>query len=352
MTATRWCRTCGWKATYGSAAMADYRKRIHSCEKWIRRAESAARRSAREAAIDRTPKPCLHKEADHQHGTYACYVLDQCRCLPCTRATADYEQDRTRQQAYGRWSGLVDAAPARAHIQALLDQGMGLKQIQRQGISTGTLTKLLYGIDRPDGTHRPPAARIKPATEQKLLAVDLRLAEGARVDATGSIRRIRALVALGWSQAKLADLLGITRANFHFATGRRAQCTHGNAQAIARLYDDLSMTLPPENNHRDRIAASRARRYAKARGWLPPLGLDDERLDDPTYEPESLTPDTKTDDLDHAAIYRRTHGDKSVRLTQAEAAQLVEDWVTAGRPLNECQRITGINPQRTRRGAA
>lgn len=351
MTATRWCRTCGWKATYGSAAMADYRKRIHSCEKWIRRAESAARRSAREAAIDRTPKPCRHKEANHQHGTYACYVADQCRCLPCTRANADYEQDRTRQQAYGRWSGLVDAAPARAHIQALLERGMGLKQIQRQGISSGTLTKLLYGVDRPDGTRRPPAARIKPATAEKLLAVELRLAEGARVDATGSIRRIRALVALGWSQSKLAALLGIRASNFHFASGRRVTCTHGHAQAIARLYDDLSMQLPPEDNHRDRIAATRARRSAKVRGWLPPLALDDERLDDPTYEPESLTPDTKTDDLDHAAIYRRAHGDKSVRLTPAEAAQLVEDWVTAGRPLNECQRITGINPHRAK-GAA
>ena len=36
---------------------------------------------------------------------------------------------------------------------------------------------------------------------------------------------------------------------------------------------------------------SRARRYAKARGWLPPLALDDEYLDDPTYKPGSLAPD-------------------------------------------------------------
>ena len=332
--------------------MADHRKRIHSCEKWLRRAEAAARRSAREAALDRTPRPCLHKEADHQHGTYACYVLDQCRCIPCTRANAAYEQDRTRQQAYGRWNGLVDAEPARQHIQDLMAAGMGLKQIQKAGVSTGTLTKLLYGIDRPDGTHRPPAARIRPATAERLLAVKLHLAPGAKVDATGSIRRVRALVALGWSQSKLAARLGIRRSNFHFATGRRAQCTKAHADAIVALYDTLSMTVPPEVDHRDKAAASRARRYAKERGWLPPLALDDDRLDDPDYEPASLTPDATGDVLDHAAIYRRTHGDKSVRLTRNEAAQLVEDWIAAGRSLSECERVTGVNTARVRREVA
>ena len=83
--------------------------------------------------------------------------------------------------------------------------------------------------------------------------------------------------------------------------------------------------------------------------------LDDDRLDDPTYKPDSLTSDEHTEDhLDEAAIYRRTHGDKKVRLTKAEAAELVRRWANSGRSLQECERITGLKPDRYHRigGAA
>ena len=54
------------------------------------------------------------------------------------------------------------------------------------------------------------------------------------------------------------------------------------------------------------------------------------------------------DCIDESAIYRRTNGDKTVRLTQAERAELVRRWATTGRSLAECERITGLNPQRYR----
>lgn len=52
------------------------------------------------------------------------------------------------------------------------------------------------------------------------------------------------------------------------------------------------------------------------------------------------------DDLDEAAILRRLDGDRGVRLTSDEAAEVVAHWRASGRPLNECQRHTGINPHR------
>lgn len=353
----RWCRRCGWKGTYASARRADYAKRAHSCEKWTAKLAGQQRRVERLAQVDRTPKPCLHKEADHQHGTRAAYVLDRCRCFPCSTANAEAETQRERQKAYGRYDKYVDAEPIRAHVLALGAQGMGLKRVAKAaGVSTGTLSKLVFGVYASTGTGggrngpgervRQPSRRVLRTTAEKLLAVDVDLAAGVQVDATGTTRRVRALVALGWSQSKLADRLGIQRSNFHLANGTRPKVLARTAKAVVDLYDELSMTLPPQGNQRDRIAASRARRYAKARGWLPPLALDDERLDDPTYKPGSLTPDPDTVALDEAAILRRMAGDRNVRLTKAEKTELAHRWAASGRPLAEMARLTGINSHR------
>jgi transcriptional regulator with XRE-family HTH domain len=368
-THNRWCRTCGWKGTYDTAKRGDYAKRKHSCQKWTAKLAGQQRLAERMANVDRTPKPCLHKEANHQHGTRAAYVLDRCRCLPCSKANATAETQRERQKAYGRYDKYVDAAPVRAHVLALGEQGMGLKRVAKTaGVSTGTLSKLVFGVYADTGTGggrngegtrvRQPSKRMLRTTAEKVLAVELALADGAQVDATGTTRRVRALVALGWSQSKIAERLGIARSNFHLAKGTRPRVLAATAKAVAELYDELSMTIPPAETHRDKISVSRARRYAKQRHWLPPLALDDELLDDPTYKVGSLLPDVDDSTLDEAAIYRRTHGDRNVRLTKDETAELVRRWQAAGRSLAECERVTGINAHRyladadTHRGGA
>lgn len=345
----RWCRVCGWKGTYATAAKGDYAKKRHSCKRWIARAEAATRGEQLRARVDRTPKPCLHKQANHQHGTYACYTLDGCRCLPCAQAVREYEQNRVRQQAYGRWNGLVDAEPSRRHVRALMDAGMGLKRIVAvSGIPQGQLWKLMYGKKRPDGS-QVPSKRVRPSTEARILAVRLDLADGARVDSIGAVRRLQALVALGWSQSKVANRLGILPANFTpVIQGRRSTITVAHDKAVRALYDDLSMRLPPEVEWRDKIAAARARNYAKARGWLPPLAWDDDQLDDPECRPAPLRERGLVHDevLDEAAIYRRSHGDREVRLSKAEAAELVHRWANSGRSLADCERVTGIKVDR------
>ena len=290
---------------------------------------------------DRTPQPCLHKRANHQHGTRACYVLDKCRCRPCSRANSAAENWRTRQKAYGRYDRFVDAEAVRERIRVLQKAGMGLKTIGKKArVSGGAMNKLIYGTPRDDGTRRPPAKRVTRATAERIMNVAVDLAPGAKIDAVPTRTRIRALVALGWSQSKLADALGILRGNFHLADDTQTQVTKATADAVEQLYDQLSMTLPPQETQRDKIAASRARRYAKERGWLPPLALDDDTLQPLTGKPD--------DDnyMDEAAIERRMGGDKSVRLTKDEAAEVVRRWRASGRSLNECERITGLQPYR------
>lgn len=345
----RWCRRCGWKATYDTAGKADYAKRRHSCERWTQLAERNARGEAIRSATDRTPRECHHKIAQHVHGTYACYTLDACRCFPCAAAVREYEQNRIRQQAYGRWNGLVDAEPSRRHVRALMDAGMGLKRIVAvSGVPQGQLWKLLYGKKRADGT-RVPSKRVKPTTEARLLAVKVDLADGARVDSTGAIRRTRALVALGWSQSKIAIQLDMNPANFGpIIHGRRPTITVAHDRTIREVYNDLSMRLPPQDEWRDKIAASRARRYAQRLGWLPPLAWDDELIDDPAHTPlvEKDPALVHVQELDEAAIYRRMHGDKTVRLSKADAAELVRRCRAAQWSWNDIEHRTGIRPDR------
>lgn len=351
----RWCRRCGWKATYTTAGRGDYAKRKHSCEKWTEKLAGQVRLRDRLAAVDRTPKPCLHKMADHRHGERATYVLDRCRCLPCSSANAQAESERERQKAYGRYDRYVDAEPVRAHVLGLGAQGMGLKRVARAaGVSTGTLSKLVFGVYVGSGSGggckglgervREPSKRVLRTTAEKLLAVRLALADGAKIsaeDAVGVRRRIRALVALGWSQSKLAERLGITRANFHLASDARG-VTVGTMRAVEALYDELSMTFPPQATHRDKIAASRARRYATARGWQPPLALDDDLLDRP-YDGEIVDEDDSPD-VDDVAIQRRMGGDKSVRLNNAEKRELRHRWYAAGRSGADLERVCGMAP--------
>lgn len=95
------------------------------------------------------------------------------------------------------------------------------------------------------------------------------------VDSTGTARRIRALMAIGWTAAGIA-------AHGPWATGdallelaKRQRIHIDNRNEVARIYDDLCMTPGPSAN---------TRRRALAKGWAPPLAWDD--IDDPAETPD------------------------------------------------------------------
>lgn len=316
------CSRCGFVGDYPNAGaeQARYWFERHSCRK---REEAAVRRvlaAEREAKVDRTPKPCLHKHANHQHGERACYVLDKCRCLPCAAANSNAESERERQKAYGRYNKYVPAQPVRDHVAELQAAGMGLKTIiKRSGIPSGTMTKLVYGIRKDGEQIRPPARRVLRETAEKLYALDptwsdsLALADGQRIPIEPYRTKIRALVALGWSQSKLADRMGIMRSNFRITRDEETHIRVATARAVDALFAELAMTLPPEEEWRDKIAASRARGYAARNGWLPPLALDDLEVDEVD----------EVDGLDEAAVLRLVSGDGSVAATVDERREAV-----------------------------
>jgi hypothetical protein len=319
------CADCGWRGkrtrTSGIAAHAG---QLHSCDTYLRSQASHARGQQLRAAVDRTPKPCHHKQANHQHGTHACYVLDRCRCHPCKDANTAYERTRSRQTAYGRWNPYVDAQPVRDHVQQLTAAGMGLKTIaKRSHVAHGALWKLMYGKTRPDGT-RQPSIKVRRETAQALLQLrpDLELlAPVAYVDATGTHRRIQALMAAGWSLSQQAQHLGVAPTNLP-AVLHRTRVFARTALAVRAMYDRLASQPPAETNQRERIAASRARNYAAARGWPPPIWWDDDELDTPdvdTRDPQRLN---AHDDVDEVAVLRACDGEH-LDLTIGERREVV-----------------------------
>ena len=366
------CARCGFAKTYENAGATEARYWFskHSCQKQERLMLRQVIAAIREEAIDRTPQPCLHKIAAHQHGTRACYVLDACRCTPCSKANAAAENERERMKAYGRYHKYVDAYPIRLHLKELKEYGIGLKQVSRlSGVSNGSLTKIWYGQYGPaEGPHkgckgngellRGPARRVLRTTAERLYAIEpipANLSIGAADHERTPLARthLQALVALGWSQSKLARRLGMDPTNLGPVIGTSTAggpnkrdglrvMARGTVDAIEALYAELCMTLPPETNQRERIAASRARNYAAARGWLPPLALDD-------GEPVELEDVEDLEDVDEAAVLRAIDGDQSVQLTVAERQEVIRVLHRRGLTDRQMAEITGFKDPRTER---
>lgn len=317
---------CGFTGSYRSEALAARALRVHSCDKHRAKNEARARGERRSAAADRTPKPCVHLLAQHEHGSHAAYVLDRCRCSPCRDANAAYERNRSRQNAYGRWTPHVPAAPVREHVRGLMAAGIGLKQIARlSGIAHSTLGKLVYGARLDDGTHRPPSGKVKPATAQALLAVTATpesYSDGARVDATGTRRRLQTLVAAGWSQSRLASELGVLPSNFGGLLGRDG-CQASTARQVRALYGRLAFTPPPQTSRSEQGSVTHSRRYAAERGWPPPMWWDDDDLDNPTFVVTFTGWQAASkDDVDDVAVLRACRGER-LNLTVAERREVV-----------------------------
>lgn len=218
------------------------------------------------------------------HGN-AKYHLENCRCPICCKAARDYENNRYRAIAYGRWQPFVDAEPVRQHVLALGEFGIGWMRVAKlAGVSTGGVSKLLYG-DRP--RRLPPSRRVRPETALKLLAVEPtldNLGNRATIDATGTRRRLQALVYAGWTQSELARRMQMNRSNFGktIVSGFVEVAT---CKTVRALYDELWRTDPVEAGV-PAFRAAAARDIAITRGWASIGAWDDDRIDDPQAFPD------------------------------------------------------------------
>lgn len=124
--------------------------------------------------------------------------------------------------------------------------------------------------------------------------------ERATVPAVGTIRRIQALVCMGWSMPTLSERLGAARPQTIQNLARKphdAQIRVATAEKIRGLYDELSMLHGP-----NRVGAARA----ITKGWAPPLAWDD--IDNPHEKPTGFkvcgAPDC-ADEIAYRGLCRR-----------------------------------------------
>lgn len=204
----------------------------------------------------------------YQHGTYVSYTIGRCRCADCREATAAYQRRRRQLKAQEQWGvrqpDLVDAQPVRDHIAALRAQGIGWWRIGTLAHVPKKVMSRLAGYDDPTR----PQRRVHRDTANRILAVTADdIAPGAQIDAAPTVRRLRALSALGFFRTELADRLDTHPQNIgYLVNGHRSKVKVATARAVAALYDELHMSPGRDN---------RTSRDARRRGWPPPLAYDD-----------------------------------------------------------------------------
>ena len=128
--------------------------------------------------------------------------------------------------------------------------------------------------------------RAQPGTATAVLTVTSRSLPRARLDATGTRLRLRALHVMGHGSARIARAVGV-----HPKTIRKL--VRGDARtvspqlrdAIADLYDTWWDKRAPGRTRFERAAAMAARKRAIAGNWCAAAALDDDLLDTPGYRP-------------------------------------------------------------------
>ena len=210
------------------------------------------------------------------------------------RSHREYARRRARQIAYGTWEPWADAAPVRSHVRHLRTAGASYETIaSAAGVSPMTVHRLDRGQQHVTGRRcaiQRSSGRIRAVPAQRLLAVTPTMVEqrAIRRDATGTRRRLQALIALGYPAASLARRLEIDPRRVNCVVrGTTATVTSRMHAAVRDLYDQLWDVRPAQQTLAERRAAAAARALAASNGWPTPAGLDDDQIDDPAYRPRT-----------------------------------------------------------------
>ncbi len=191
-----------------------------------------------------------------EHGTRAKYVVEKCRCQPCTIANRLYarERDRTeRRVAYGIESPpviFIDATETREHIQWLRKVGIGRRQIHAtSGVALSTIQKIASG----------QLLRIRPKTADRILAVGRhKAAGGTLVDAKQTWRLINDLLKHGCTQTQIARHINHNARALQIS---KTKIRRSTAEAVQQLHDQIMFRIVEERRlSNERTKKSRAMR--------------------------------------------------------------------------------------------
>lgn len=146
------------------------------------------------------------------------------------------------------------------------------------------------------------------------------------IDATGSIRRVQALMCLGWSMTQIGEHAGIGQKQLWYTT-RQATVRRETAARIAAAYDWMSDTEPPATTMPERVSVGGTLGHARRNGFVPPIGWDDDNIDDPTAAPYD---EDESEDIDEAVV-ERLLSSRRISSTRAEKVEAMRRWMASGR---------------------
>jgi hypothetical protein len=198
----------------------------------------------------------MEQTMTREHGTRAKYVVEKCRCQPCTIANRLYarERDRTeRRVAYGIESPpviFIDATETREHIQWLRQVGVGRRQIHATSrVARSTIQKIGSG----------QLLRIRPQTADRILAVGRhRAAGGTLVDAKPTWRLINDLLKHGCTRAQIARHINHNARALQISKTKIRKST---AEAVQQLHHQIMFRIVEERRlSNERTKKSRAMR--------------------------------------------------------------------------------------------
>jgi hypothetical protein len=132
----------------------------------------------------------------------------------------------------------------------------------------------------------------------------------------GTVRRLQALRAIGYSDLELGAFLGASRqAVRSLRHSESPRIMASTAWRVAAMFEALSA------HPKAGTSATRARMDAARRGWLPPLAWDDESIDDPAAAPAVASARRRV--FDEVAVLRAVAGDPPARMSKQERAEAV-----------------------------
>ena len=203
---------------------------------------------------------CAHPVADHWHGTLVCHNMDLCRCDDCRAANRRYE--RLRKSWIGEFPRtpppFVDPGPVIEHIQELRGQGMGMKRIAEvAGVAASAIGHIIYGRR---GSEARAAEKMRRVTAERILAVELDLADGAKVPRAEADQIVDELQARGWWKAEIGRRVHGEQA-VSLQIGRGREVMAGTIRTLRVLLDEpvpLKVHTPtgklyrPKTDHKPR----------------------------------------------------------------------------------------------------
>jgi AraC-like DNA-binding protein len=251
------------------------------------------------------------------HGTYSRYIRHACRCNLCRDAGRRYRL----RLGYDRVNGTrrrIDNTQARAHTERLVAHDWTHEQIAAAaGLSAGSIHDLYTG--RYKTIARTSAEAILNVRLDQAPPIPRRL-----IDATGTRRRLQALMVLGYTLPDIASRVGAGISSLQQTTdGRWTSIRAVTATKVERVYRQLSTLPAPQSRF-----AEQARNQAMAEGWHGPMAWDN--IDDPRCEP----------DADAPTAPRSVHADDVAKL----AARGLDD--------EEIGRRLGVSPRTVLRARA